>query len=505
MKNHIKPPVVLLVTCLSLCLTSHVKSIDAADAKSFKMLAILPLENLGSSSRETDSIGQEMAISLMQSLSQVRELSVMDPASIRRQLMQKMEFVQAMGIGDEESLKKQLAKAEMTDIDYFVLGTYRIIGSQIKVTIRMVDHARGEVKITPLVFQDRYPDNLFMLEKDISERAASAISAAFESYYKDFDLYYAFTKNREAYRLYLMGIDAKSDQTVQGYAKAVRYFYDSYREDNSFMLPLMELSNIRTELVKNYLRIVELATAAGISSTDAYMNTMMSFSGDKGMLSRINLSATRMGERYRANNPVLYANAYARYTQSPYYERYKNASRDMDNFPNDITTLFAAWEKIDGFKTESMYRKKIIEINPHFIPLSVVDAYAEIIAQQESVLKEFKILNDEQAARASGSIEDNSQSWSERYDAVLAGLEGGLKSFMKRTREFDGENPGARYATVYLNLFTKIYCGYLFNILMIRSGKGVDFDLDKELGTLTGYYNQYIAILNEELGKITIQ
>lgn len=494
LKKSITFTVILLCTCLF----SHNAAVKASAEKSFKKLVILPLENLGKKSKDTDSIGREISLSLTQSLSQIRELSVIDPHTVRIYFIQKLAFVQTTGSGDEEAIKKELGKFEKLDIDLVLSGTYRIIGKEIKVIIQLIDVTSGEVKITPVTMKEKYPDNLFYLEEIIAEKTAYSISTMFESYYRNFASFYKFTTNREAYRLYLAGIDAKSDQTIQGYARAIKCFYESYRMDNSFMLPFEEILTLKKILFENIDRAA-MVFVAGFGDDKNIVEALFYFIGEKGLLSRVILSANESKNKYINTNPEEFKKIYENYSASPFKDRGRDVKTDIENFPNDIETLFYAWEKIDSFNPESKYRKKIIAINPGFIPLLVADFFEEIKRQQAAYKK--------QADEVSQQNPDEGQSTSKYNEKALKKYNESLVSLKNKIDAFNKKNPGAKYSTIYLKLFSGIYFNYYITILAnkLESGIDVDFKNEKILQYCLSYYDDYVAVMNKEFNKITIK
>ncbi len=351
---QLKRRIALCIIFLSICLTSNYTIVNSSEKKSFKKLVILPLENLGKKGKDIDSIGKEISISLKQSLSQVKELSVVDPNEVRTYYIQQLAFAQFSGVGDEDSIKNQIDKFEKLDVDLVLSGTYRVAGNEIKVMIQLVDVTSGEVKITPIVMKEKYPDSLFYIEENIAEKTAYSINTMFESYYRDFASFYKFTTNREAYRLYLMGIDAESDQTIQGYAKAMKCFYEAYQTDNSFILPLEEMKTLKDLIFDNIKKAAYISVS--FSDNTKIFDSFIYFTSEKGMLAKVILSANEIKNRLYNTSPAEFKRIYENYSISPYSRRGEDAKSDIESFPNEIGTLFNAWDKIDNFNPDSGYR-----------------------------------------------------------------------------------------------------------------------------------------------------
>jgi len=490
-----KKTVALIVIFICLCLESNHAVVKAVNEKSFKKLVILPLENLGKKAKDTDSIGREIALSLTQSLAQIKELSVIDPHTVRTYFMQKLAFVQMSGSGDEESIKKELDKFEKLDIDLVLSGTYRIIGKEIKVIIQLIDITSGEVKITPVIMKEKYPDSLFYLEEIIAEKTAYSISTIFESYYGNFASFYKFTTNREAYRLYLAAIDAKSDQTIQGYARAMKYFYESYRMDNSFLLPFEEMDVLNNLVFKNIFRAAELLLVVGTDVPEKTFNAVSSFA--KELTAKIKIPAHELKIKFEKTRPDEFKNALEIFSASPYKNRGKDIKSDIENFPNDIEILFHAWEKIDNFNPESRYRKKIIAINPDFIPLVVVDFFKDIKKQRDMDKKQIDKISQpvsEPGDTMPGKADNKA---SKKYNESLLLLKNKIDSFNKK-------NPVARYSTVYFQLFSDIYFVYYLEYLTFCAATGIDIVHKKEtiLHYCLSFYDNYIAVMEKEFRKI---
>ncbi len=86
-----------------------------------------------------------------------------------------------------------------------------------------------------------------------------------------------------------------------------------------------------------------------------------------------------------------------------------------------------------------------------------------------------------------------------KYDVSLVSLKNKIETFNKK-------NPSAKYSTVYLRLFSKVYFDYCLRILQYKQAFGSNYDFNKEkiLQYCLLYYDDYFKVMNKEFNKIKI-
>ncbi|HNV48049.1 MAG TPA: hypothetical protein PKJ16_13480 [Spirochaetota bacterium] len=446
-----------------------------ARRKDIKRLVILPFENMGAHSKEFDSIGEEMSISLIQSLSQVKELSVMDPTSVRKLLVEKLEFIQGSGIGDDKKLKREIEKIDEENFDLILLGNYRIIGDKIKVTLKLLERENNRVAITPISVMGSYPGQLFSVEEDIAEKAAVAIDIYNKAYVVDFKNFYAFTTNRESYRLYLMGINAKSDLTIQGYMKAVMLFYRSYMYDASFFLPLYELENLKNDIAVTISKLGLMRNMFNsFGNYDAHKVLIELLSENK--ITGIINACYKARAEYREKNSANFTRKEQIFSLSQHFNKYRDPRKDAINHPNDIEILFRAWEKVDKFDVNSDYKIKIKSIEKNYMPLKIIELFNEINGKFEQNKKVILGLQKEVGSIQKSNEYSNKQNLlSSRIKNVI---DAEVEYFLSKTDGFEKMYPKSLYNLTYYEYFLR----YSFKILEAKMYfvENVDYENSKE-------------------------
>ncbi len=356
-----------------ICFIFPFSGMDSLTAKkTVTRVVVLPFRNTGAASPEVDSLGEEFAVSVMQGLRQVRDLHVYDPGSVRAYYMDRLKFIQASGVGDEDAIREKLAKAEATDVDCILRGTYRVVNGKIGVSVSIIS-ADGSQRYAPVQENDSYPDNIFDIQKNISLKAAVAIDPAYRAYGGQMDSYFSMTASREAQRYFMEGISAKSETTAGGYAEAILCFKKALDTDNSFLLAYYEIMDTRDRITKNAIDVLQLKMALGFDTKD--LNDAIAAITD--MNGRITSTSRSIIDDYKKLNPSKYQKAESRYRGSPYSYKYSDTKRSVEYFPNDLEVLLGAWKDSDRYAAGSVFRRKIISINRNYLPLRTVDFFNE--------------------------------------------------------------------------------------------------------------------------------
>lgn len=182
-----------------------------------RSLAVLPFKPLASDGRD-ESLELGMADTLIMKLSNLRQIVVRPISAVRR-----------YGGLDQDPL----AAGREQGVDAVLDGSIQKSGERIRVTVRLVNASDGH-QMWADKFEDRFTD-IFTLQDSISERVASALAMQLTDEEEN-QLTKHFTKNAEAYHLYVKGRYFASTWTPEGFEKGVQYFNKALALDPDYAL-----------------------------------------------------------------------------------------------------------------------------------------------------------------------------------------------------------------------------------------------------------------------------
>lgn len=196
-------------------ITSRPKSSEPkASAKS---IAVLPFKPVGSD-KQDESLGFEMADTLITRLSSIRYLTVRQTSSVRKFTSPN---VDALAAGRE--LK----------VDAVLDANIHRVGNQIRITWRLLSVKDGTALSAGVV--DKHSDDPFAVQDAVAEQVAQALAPQLTGEEKKL-LVKHYTENAEAYRLYVLGRYHWSRNTEEDLNKALEYFNTAIEKDPNYAL-----------------------------------------------------------------------------------------------------------------------------------------------------------------------------------------------------------------------------------------------------------------------------
>lgn len=182
-----------------------------------RSMAVLPFKPLASDSRD-ESLELGMADTLIMRLSNLRQIVVRPISAVRK-----------YGGLDQDPL----AAGREQGVDAVLDGSIQKTGERIRVTVRLMRAADGQ-QLWADKFEDKFTD-IFAVQDSISERVASALSMKLTTEEEN-QLTKHYTKNAEAYHLYVRGRYFASKWTPEGFDKGVECFTKALALDPNYAL-----------------------------------------------------------------------------------------------------------------------------------------------------------------------------------------------------------------------------------------------------------------------------
>ena len=183
-------------------------------------VAVLPFENLN-----RDSIygvlSQGMCESLITGLSSVQSLRLVERGQVEKALKE-----QALGLTGAVDEKTAPKTGQLLGAKYVVMGSYQVVGNQVKITARFVNVETGEIDPGKTVsVTGKYPDEVFDLQNQIASSLVTSFNVAATKAETDkMAAVFKSPKNFTAYELFMKGRNAWLLDTEAGYREAEKYF-----------------------------------------------------------------------------------------------------------------------------------------------------------------------------------------------------------------------------------------------------------------------------------------
>ncbi len=205
------------------------------ETDSRKSLMILPFEDL-SPTADNQWFADGLAAELISALSNVKSLRVTDQQTTK-------EF---------KNYKGHLTiYAKEMSVRYFIQGSVRKFGDQIKITSSLLDIETGDH-----LWQDSMKgtmDDIFDIQEKVAEKVVGGLKVHLAPEEKQ-KLTERGTENAEAYELYLKGGEYFDRHTKSDFERALALLEESVRLDSNFANAYMEIANASLELYRLYSR-----------------------------------------------------------------------------------------------------------------------------------------------------------------------------------------------------------------------------------------------------------
>jgi tetratricopeptide (TPR) repeat protein len=183
-------------------------------------VAVLPFENLNRDSTY-GVLSRGMCESLIEGLSSVRSLTLVERGQVEKALKE-----QALGLTGAVDEKTAPKTGQLLGAKYVVMGSYQVLGNQVKISARFVNVETGEIDPSKTVsVTGKYPDEVFDLQSQIASHLIASFNVAATK--AETDKMAAALKspgNFSAYEFFMKGRNACLRETKSGYQEAIPYF-----------------------------------------------------------------------------------------------------------------------------------------------------------------------------------------------------------------------------------------------------------------------------------------
>jgi serine/threonine-protein kinase len=203
-------------------------------AKAVEALAVLPFVTDAKDS-DSDFLGDGMTISLINSLSQVRDLKVRPYSSVTRHKS-----------GQRDPL---LAGREL-QVQAVLTGRVQKIREDLIITVELVDVAEGR-SLWIEQYQRKYV-NLLAVQQEIARASTDKLRLRLSGEEAG-QLARQPTHNLEAFRLYILGRVEWNKRTEEGLKRGIAYFEQSIQEDPNYALAYAGLADCHIILGFNHM------------------------------------------------------------------------------------------------------------------------------------------------------------------------------------------------------------------------------------------------------------
>jgi adenylate cyclase len=215
--------------------------VKAADAR--KSLMILPFEDL-SPTQDNGWFADGLVSEMIDKLSKIKSLKLVDRQT-------------SLQIKKKGHTIAELAK--ILEVRYFIEGSIRKFGEQIKISSALLDFETGDY-----LWQDTHKGvfaEIFQIQEDIADKVVQGLklhlgateSAAVKS---------KSTENGEAYRYYLEGQVLFDKQSQVGFSRAIQLYTEAVHLDPEFSHGFRALANTHLGLYTSYERELSHLQAA---------------------------------------------------------------------------------------------------------------------------------------------------------------------------------------------------------------------------------------------------
>lgn len=189
-----------------------------------KTIAVLPFITEGTSEMDT-SLGVGLADVLTSKLGQIKQLSVRPTSAVRRYEGRPT---------DPQEVGRELA------VSHVVIGSLRSVNEGVQVAAQLISVDDGKV-LWAEKFDEKMTD-ISMLQASISERVLRALTLELTPIERE-QIAKLYTRNSEAYQLYLVGRYYLGRRTVTGINQAIELFNRSIKSDPNFALAYAGLAD----------------------------------------------------------------------------------------------------------------------------------------------------------------------------------------------------------------------------------------------------------------------
>jgi adenylate cyclase len=225
-------------------LRAHKHGVARAAAKDLrKSLIVLPFEDL-SPGQDNGWFADGLASELIDSLSHIKSLRLIDRKT-------------SMDLRGFHGKTQEIADA--LHVRYFIQGSVRKFGDQIKISVSMLDLHTDET-----LWQDSHKgkfEEVFELQESVAKNVVAALKLQLTSD-EEQKLLDRGTQNADAYELYIKAGDYFHRKSREGFGHAVQLWSEAIRLDPAFANAYQSKANALTNIYLNYDRDPKLLIEA---------------------------------------------------------------------------------------------------------------------------------------------------------------------------------------------------------------------------------------------------
>jgi adenylate cyclase len=200
-----------------------------------KSLMILPFEDL-SPTRDNDWFADGLMSELIGSLSNIKSLRILDENTSRSFKNVKV---------------KTTSIAQEYNIRYFIEGSVRKFGDQIKISLQLLDIKTGD-HLWQFSHKGPFAD-IFEVQETVAEKVVEGLSLHLSGEEKK-KIEDRGTENADAYELWMKAVEYFNRHTKDGYELAIRLLSETIRIDHKFADAYRLKSNSLASLYRDYDR-----------------------------------------------------------------------------------------------------------------------------------------------------------------------------------------------------------------------------------------------------------
>jgi DNA-binding winged helix-turn-helix (wHTH) protein/TolB-like protein/Tfp pilus assembly protein PilF len=370
-------------------------------ASKVRSLAVVPFKPLGDASND-EILGLGMADALIIKLGNADAFTVLPTSAV------------TMFTGREHDAREI---GRRLGVEAVLDGTVQRAGERVRVTATLID-LRDDRMLWSGKFDEQFTD-IFALQDSLSERVSAALEMQFSDA-RGGPPDKRFTRNAEAYELYLMGIYFWNKRTPDGMSKAAEYLRRAVEKDPNYALAYAALSD--TYALIGYYGYEVMPAAEAYAKAKAAGATALALDGAlpeayvaagmvEACVERDFQEADRMYRRAIELNPNS-ATARLRYAGlliegARLDEAIEQMSRahSLDPLSPTVNTNLSAYYVYAGRPDEAIsYARRALEVDPAFwrARVNLGDAY-ELKGMFAEAEAEYRKLFEQEGARTRGA------------------------------------------------------------------------------------------------------
>lgn len=182
-----------------------------------RTVAVLPFDVVGAG-RDIELLASGLHTDLLTELSRSRELTVISRTSVLR-------------YRGADVAVEQIARE--LDVGTVVTGSLQAAGSRFRLTVQLVDGARGDQRWAESYDDDVSTESIFTVQTDLARDIAASVSAELAP--EGGERGHAPTADLEAYRLVAAGREQIDRKTAEGHRRAVAAYEQAIRRDPDYV------------------------------------------------------------------------------------------------------------------------------------------------------------------------------------------------------------------------------------------------------------------------------